>query len=186
MIRVRIVRRPHRVLDFDCEARATGYGDPNWVPQEVTAIAWSWIEDEEVVCRIRKGGAKRMLQAFRRVYLSADVLTGHNIRKFDLPLINAECIRHGLEPLERKLTQDTLRDIVRTHGMKRDQDNLGKFLRTEVGKTPMAWQDWQDAYNEKGWPMVRERVVNDVRQHKLMRLEMLDRGWLKPPRPWTP
>lgn len=175
-----------RILDFDCEARATGYGDPKWVPQEVTAIAWSWIGEERVACQLRSYGTRRMLERFRQAYEQADVVTGHNIRKYDLPLINAEMLRFDLGPLPAKLAQDTLREIVRTTGMKRDQDNLGKFFRTPVAKTPMSWQDWQDAYAAKGWEMVRERVVNDVLQHKLMREAMLARGWLKPPRIWTP
>ena len=180
------VARKLAILDFDCEARATGYGDPNWVPQEVTAIAWSWIGDERVACQLRSWGVRRMLERFRRAYEQADIVTGHNIRRFDLPLLNAEMLRFDFGPLPAKLAQDTLREIVRTKGMKRDQDNLGKLFRTDVDKTPMAWQDWQDAYSEKGWPMVKERVVNDVRQHKLMRDTMIEQGWLRAPRLWSP
>lgn len=174
-----------RILDFDIETRATGFGDPQWVPQEITAIAWSWVGDEKIQCRLRCNGARKMLAGFRRNYDGADVLVGHNIRKFDLPTLNAEYLRFGLEPLGPKMTQDTLRDIVRTKGMKRDQDNLAKFFG--VGeKLTLSWQDWQDAYNEKGWPQVRARVVSDVEQNKRMRVEMIGRGWLRPPRVWAP
>lgn len=175
-----------RVLDFDCEARATGYGDPNWVPQEVTAIAWSWIEDPRIPVRLRCNGARRMLERFQEAYAKADIVTGHNIRKFDLPLINAECVRFGLPPLSPKMTQDTLRDIVRTKGMKRDQSNLAKHFRLKVAKLALDWQDWQDAYAEKGWPDVRKRVVYDVAQHKLLRGAMIEEGWLKEGRMWSP
>ncbi len=184
MIRLKPGRRL-RILDFDCETRATGFGDPNWVPQEVTAIAWSWIGDDEVECRLRCHGYKRMLKAFVAAYAEADIVTGHNIRKFDLPTVNAELIRSGFSPLGAKMSQDTLRDIVRTKGMKRDQENLAKQFGLPVDKVTMGWHDWQVAYQEKGWPMVRERVVTDVVQHKLLRAEMIERGWLKHPRLWT-
>lgn len=178
--------RALRVLDFDIEARAIGYGDPDWVPQEITAIAWSWVGEEHVECVLRTAGVKRMLSRFVRAYADADVVTGHNIRRFDLPLLNAELLRNGLCALAAKQTQDTLREIVRTKGMKRDQDNLLKLFRIEEEKLPLSWQDWQSAYEEKGWPVIRERVIGDVRGHKLMRAEMLTRGWLKPARLWSP
>lgn len=168
------------------EARATGYGDPRWVPQEITAIAWSWVGDERVVCHLRCEGAPRMLARFRAAYEKATIVTGHNIRKYDLPLVNAEMLRFHLGPLPAKLTQDTLREIPRTTGMKRDQDNLGKFFRTDDQKYAMSWQDWQDAYAESGWAGVRTRVVTDVVQHKQIRAEMAVDGWLKPPRIWRP
>lgn len=175
-----------RILDFDCETRATGFGDPQWVPQEVTAVAWSWIGEDEVECHLRSKGAKKMMREFLKVYELADVVTGHNIRRFDLPTLNGECLRLGIATLGSKMTQDTLRDIVRTKGMKRDQDNLAKQFGLPVDKLTMGWHDWHVAYQEKGWPMVRERVVTDVVQHKLLRVAMLERGWLKPPRIWSP
>lgn len=182
-----VAGRPLRILDFDCETRATGFGDPNWVPQEVTAIAWSWIGEEEVRRRLRcRGGPRAMLRAFLRAYLEADVVSGHNIRRFDLPILNAECLRFNLPPLATKMTEDTLRDLVRTKGMKRDQDNLIKFFGFDEKKLAMSWQDWQDAYAEKGWPQVEARVVSDVRSHKLMRAEMIEREWLRAPRLWSP
>jgi len=174
------------ILDFDIEARATGYGDPRWVPQEITAIAWSWIGDERVVCHLRCNGAPRMLARFRAVYEKANIVTGHNIRKYDLPLVNAEMLRFGMTPLPATLTQDTLRQITRTTGMKRDQDNLGKLLNTETDKHAMSWQDWQDAYAESGWGGVRKRVVTDVVGHKQIRARMIEDGWIKPPVIWRP
>lgn len=174
------------MLDFDCEARATGYGDPEWVPQEVTCIAWSWVGATSVQTRIRRNGAAAMLRAFRALYDEADILIGHNIRRFDLPLLNAEMLRHGLPALTVKLTHDTLRDIVRTKGMKRDQENLGKLLGLPTEKQHMGWQDWQDAYREQGWEGIRSRAATDVQMHKEMWEDMRQRGWLKPPRVWRP
>ncbi len=40
------------ILDFDIETVAAGFGDPEWVPQKITCVAWSWIGDEQVESRI--------------------------------------------------------------------------------------------------------------------------------------
>src|SRR6187551_823836 len=40
--------RPLRILDFDVETVAAGFADPNWVPQKITCVAWSWIGEEKV------------------------------------------------------------------------------------------------------------------------------------------
>lgn len=175
-----------RILDFDIEARATGYGDPEWVPQECTCIAWSWVGDSTVETRVRLNGARRMLAAFRKLWDEADVVLGHNIRKYDCPVLSAEMLRHDLPPLTPKLSQDTLRDMVRTKGMKRDLENLGKQLGLSVDKQHMAWADWQEGYAEPGWAGIRSRAASDVLIHKELWQEMRRRGWLKGPRVWQP
>lgn len=127
-----------------------------------------------------------MLGRFRELYDEADMVLGHNIRKFDLPLLNAEMLRHELPALTAKLSQDTLRDLFRTKGMKRDQENLGKHLGIDTEKQHMAWQDWQDAYAEPEWAGIRSRAAVDVRMHKEMWADMRRQGWLRAPRVWRP
>jgi hypothetical protein len=174
------------ILDFDCESVATGFGDPQWVPQKVTAIAWSWFGDERIESRLRLAGAEKMLTAFLKAYNAAELIVGHYIRKHDLPLIDKECAELGLPPLAPKLVQDTHADLIRTKGMKRDQDNLAEFLELAEKKQTMNQRQWEAAYAERGWPQIRARAESDVRQNKLMREAMLERGWLKPPRIWRP
>jgi hypothetical protein len=70
--------------------------------------------------------------------------------------------------------------------MKRDQDNLAEFLELAEKKQTMNQRQWEAAYAERGWPQIRARAESDVRQNKLMREAMLERGWLKPPRIWRP
>jgi len=50
----------------------------------------------------------------------------------------------------------------------------------------LNWQDWQDAYDETGWPTIRERAESDVLMHKELREELLMLGYLKPVRVWSP
>lgn len=177
--------RPRRTLDFDIETRAAGFGDPNWVPQSVTAIAWSWVDEDEIHVRTLLQGFASMVDDFLAAHSEATMLTGHNLLRFDLPVLQADLLRQGYRPLPSKLVQDTIR-IVKTKGFKKGQDNLSTLVRSPEQKMPLNWQEWDDAYNEPGWPVVIERVVSDVRGHKLLRAEMLRRGWIKPAVRWAP
>lgn len=185
--------RPLRILDFDLETVAAGFDDPQWVPQKITCAAWSWIGSDEVESRIatseglfsRPERRRKMLEPLLEAIGEADMLTGHNILRFDLPILNAEVLRLGCNPLRPTLVQDTIR-IVKTRGFKKGQDNLSALTEVPVQKLALSWQEWQLAYEEKGWATVVERCESDVRGHKLMRQEMLERGWVREPVRWRP
>lgn len=186
--------RPIRILDFDIETMAAGFADPDWVPQKVTCIAWSWIGSDEVRVRTCGGSAglyeepnlrRDLLADFLADYERADIVTGHNLLRFDLPVLNADAMRLGLPPLGPKLVQDTMR-LPRGKGFKKGQDNLAGLLRTYERKLALDWQQWEDAYAEPGWPTVMDRARSDVIMHKEMRALLIERGWLKPAVVWHP
>ena len=185
--------RDLRILDFDLETIAAGFADPEWVPQKITCVAWSWIGSDEIESRIatseglfrRPERRRKMLVPLLEAIEAADMLTRHNILRFDLPVLNAECMRLDLPTLGEKLVQDTIR-FDKTKGFKKGQDNLEALLETPVPKLSLSWQDWQRAYEEKAWATVVERCKTDVQGHKFMRQAMLDRGWLKEPVKWRP
>lgn len=183
-----------RILDFDIETMAAGFADPEWVPQKVTCIAWSWVGSDDVrveTCGGSRGlyeapqRRRRLLQMFLADYAAADMVTGHNLIRFDLPVLNAECMRLGLRPLAPVRVQDTIR-ISRAKGFKKGLDNLAGLVQTYERKLAMDWQQWEDAYATPGWPVVQDRARSDVVMHKQLRAEMIERGWLKPPVWWRP
>jgi hypothetical protein len=112
-------------------------------------------------------------------------VTGHNIIRFDLPVVNAECLRLNLATLPALRVQDTMR-VPRSKGFKKGQDALGRLLNSQQEKLALDWQAWQDAYDEDGWATVKERAASDVRMHKEIRAEMVARGWLREPVVWRP
>lgn len=185
--------RELRILDFDIETIAAGFDDPQWVPQKITCVAWSWIGSDEIESRIatseglfrRPERRRKMLVPLLEAIDEADMLTGHNILRFDLPILEAECRRLNLPSLPEKRVQDTIR-LGKTKGFKKGQDNLSALTEVPIPKLALSWQDWQLAYEEKGWATVKERCESDVEGHKLLRQEMLDRGWLKEPVRWSP
>lgn len=180
------------ILDFDIETIAAGFADPEWVPQKITCIAWSWVGSNTVQSRVcgpsgifgKPRLRARMLSALLGEIRKADMLTGHNIERFDLPVINAEAMRLGLEPVRGVLVQDTIRTL-RSKGFKKGQDTLGRMYRTSSEKLALDWQAWQDSYDEPGWVTVRLRCESDVEGHKQLRARMLEEGHLRAPRRWS-
>ena len=186
-----------RVLDFDCEARPLSWIGGDYVSKEVTAIACSFIGDARVYCWLLGDPSHRVppdlqlatiLEAFTQFYNQADVLTGHYIRAYDLPLLNGAMAEAGLPPLGPKLTIDTKSDLARLHGVSKSQESLAAMLGVQAPKVHMTQGDWRAAnrLTIDGLAKTRERVVGDVRQHKQLYAELSARGMLRPPKRWAP
>lgn len=182
-----------RILDFDIETRAAGYADPAWVPDDVTCYAWSWLDDDHVECCVSGPDAcfgsyskqREWLKPLRDKLCEADIVTGHNVLRFDLRVLNANFMRFGLPSLPPLRVIDTMR-IPKTKGFKKGQDNIGVLLGIELHKLPLNHQEWDQAYREKGWPVVKDRCAGDVMQHKLILAAMRERGWVSGPHTWRP
>lgn len=184
--------RPRRILDFDVETVAAGFADPQWVPNRITAIAWSWVGEDKVEVRTILDytsdlvdflndfflGCAPMMEDFVEVFNQADVVTGHNIRRFDLGVMNAELMRLGLPLLGKKPTIDTMA-LKPAKGFKRGQDVMAEVFDVPTEKKSMNWGQWQTAYATPGWNEIKERVAGDVVQHKLLLARLLDLGYLR-------
>lgn len=180
-----------KILDFDIETVAAGFADPDWVPQKITCVAWSWIGEDKVESRIcgpegifgKPQARAEMLAPLLEAIGQANMLTGHNIARFDLPIINAEAMRLKLEPITEHYVHDTMR-LIKSKGFKKGQDNLGGLFDTPNKKLALDWQAWQDAYDEPGWPTIRERCESDVLMHKQLREALIEAGYTKKARTW--
>lgn len=186
---MKIWTEPKRILDFDVETVAAGFADPQWVPNRITAVAWSWLGEDKVEVRTIVDyadtheafleafflGCKPMLEELTFELALADVWTGHNIGRFDIGVMNAELMRLGLPRLAVTETIDTMR-LKSSKGFKKGQDVMAEVFDVPAEKKPMNWAQWQKAYATPGWPEIRERVAGDVVQHKLLlaRLTELD------------
>jgi DNA polymerase elongation subunit (family B) len=128
-----------------------------------------------------------MLEAFREVYEDADVVTGHYIRGFDLPLLQGSMMRLGLPLLGPKLAQDTKNDLVAAQGISKSQENLGAMYELEHPKVGMNTSLWAkgNMLLPEGIEATVKRVMGDVDQHIELRREMLYHGHLGAPRLYT-
>jgi hypothetical protein len=179
-----------RILDFDSECRPMTYSE--WrAESQITGIAWSWVGEDAVECRLLEqnlGNEWAMLDEFIDVYNQADIVTGHYIRKHDLPLINDHCMRLGFPPLKPVMVSDTMGDLTSVKGLGKSQQNLSETFGLAAEKHSMSGAAWRVAndLSPAGLEGTRTRVVADVVQNKQLRQELIDRGLLKSPRLWRP
>lgn len=190
-------KQRQRVLDFDVECRPIAWYGGDWVTKQPTAIAWKFVGERGAVQCAQIGESfdarnvldeeRAMLAAFIEAYDAADIVTGHYIRGFDLPLLNGALMRLGLPLLGAKLTHDTKGDLARGQGLSKSQENLGAMFELAHPKVPMNTARWAEGNMllPEGLEATRKRVVGDVRQHIELRAAMLERGLLGPPQPWS-
>lgn len=188
-----------RVLDFDIENRPLSYLGQDWTSAEVTAIAWSWYGSEDIETLLltadgryvdnhgKKRSARDAFALFAAVLASADIITGHYIRKHDLPVLNAAMMENDLPPLPALRVSDTQQDLIRRKDLSASQENLAALLGLPEPKHHMTQTEWREAnrlFSDAKLGLTRRRVVGDVVQHKALRAELVRRKLLRPPRAW--
>jgi hypothetical protein len=177
-----------RILDFDIENRPLSYLGSDFTTSDITAIAWKFIGErgKPTVVLLGRETQREMLEAFNEAYAAASMVTGHYIRKHDLPIINGALMEHGLPLLGDKLTQDTKLDLVKRSGISASQESLGGMLGIKAPKVSMDQTKWRAAnrLEPAGLLYAEKRCAGDVRQHIAMRAELLRRGMLRQPSVW--
>ena len=180
-----------RILDFDIENRPLSYLGGDFTTSEITAIAACWVgQPKSMTCwLLGRDDPGDMLKGFREAYDSADMVTGHYIRMHDLPKINGAMIERGRPPLAEKLTCDTKLDLLRHGGeISASQENLCAMLGLVAPKVKMNTVMWREAnrLTPKGLKLTAQRAMGDVIQHMALRLALVERNLLKPPKVWRP
>lgn len=190
--------RRARILDFDIENRPLSYWQPDKPTAEITAIASCWADDlasmEVLLLGPSDDGPASLLERFVARYNEADMVTGHYIRRHDLPIINGALYELGMTLLSVKLTCDTKLDMFKKADVPATQEYLLEALdvRDQYGnpfrKVHLSQHDWREAnrLTEEGLRKTAERVKSDVYGHMALRTEMLRRGMLRSPSVWNP
>lgn len=190
--------RKFTVLDFDCECRPLAWFGGDFVTKQPTAIAWkvigsrgrpsvAVIGESDRSSRVLEEEAV-MLESFRAAYDAADMVTGHFIVGFDLPLVNGAMIRLGLPPLQPKLAEDTKLDLHRAQGISKSMENLSAMFEAKTQKYGMDTAKWARANMllPDGIELAKRRVTTDVIEHIELRNTLVERGLLRAPRRWSP
>lgn len=185
-----------RILDFDIENRPSSYWYDGQATAEVTAIAACWVgkprsmkvwllrpaitnaEHQELM--------SEMLLGFKAMYDQADMVTGHYIRRHDLPIINAGLVEWNLPTLDQKMTQDTKLDLLKFSDIPKTQENLSDLMALAEKKLHMKQSMWREAnrLTVEGLEATDKRVRGDVRQHMRLRQALLERNLLGSPKAW--
>jgi hypothetical protein len=201
MIQATFRTRRTRALCFDLESRPNAFWYDGATTAEITAFGWKWSDEGQVRTMLLQADGSFVTDdgtdvegevAYQRFALaleSADVVYGHNIRGFDLPLLNAGLLRRQLRPLEPLRTTDTLKDLPKRKDMSASLENLAVMygLDDDGGKKHMAIMDWEKAnrLQPDGMLLARERVASDVLLQERLRDRLLDLGILREPKMWT-
>jgi hypothetical protein len=187
-----------RVLDLDIENRPLTYWVPDRPTAEITAIASMWVDEPDTMQVLlltpEMEGPGDLLRAFVERYNQADLVTGHYIRKHDLPIINGALYELNMPLLGPKLTCDTKLDMMKKADLPATQEFLLDTLGvTDVYGRPlrkfhMSQTDWREAnrLTPEGLRKTAERVSSDVFAHARLRARMLELGMLRPPSVWDP
>lgn len=81
----------------------------------ILCIAWKWHGEKKTHAiqltkkEAIKGDDKRLLKEFSKVLEKADYYVGHNLDSFDVKMVNAGLVKHGLAPIPPSQSIDTLK-----------------------------------------------------------------------------
>lgn len=183
-------RREVKILDFDIENRPLTY----WADRpsaEITAIASAWSAEPVTTWQVfllGRDDPRDALIEFKARYDEADMVTGHYIRRHDLPIINGAMMEFGLPQLGPKLTCDTRLDMRKKGDIPATQEYLAEALGVPSDKYHMTQVAWREAnrLTPKGLELTRMRVIKDVAQHMMLRNRMLELNLLTAPKVWKP
>lgn len=193
--------RKLRTLDFDFESKPLWfwYEKPTAV---LTSLSYMEIDGLEPLhdtlqTEIATLGSRdeygSWLLHVAHLFESYDILTGHNIDRFDLPLLQAQLLRLGEATLKPMLTQDTMR-LPKRRDMSASQESLINYhdlkptcpIGMPIYKDHLSIPEWEDA--AMGWndAVLIERPQSDVHGHAHLRAVLIEKGYLAPPRMWRP
>ena len=127
---------------------------------KIICICYKW-QYEDVVHSLtwdKKQDDKAMLHKFVKVLGEADEAIGHNIDRFDIPIIRTRCIKQDVLMFPTYRTLDTLKKA--KHYFRFEANNLnyiGEFLK--VGqKTPTTHELWEKVIYNKDKNALAEMV----------------------------
>jgi hypothetical protein len=189
-----------RILGWDLENRPSAYWYEGETTSQITAFGWKWTDEPDVHTLLLLRDGRFLFDGERRVSDSraygmfvgcldeAGLVFGHNIRRHDLPMLNAGLLRRQMRPLRALQTSDTLKDYPRRGGMSASLENLAAMYGLDGEKKTMRQADWELANQlvPAGVELARERVVSDVLLQEQLRSKLLELGLLKTPRTWFP
>lgn len=182
-----------KILDFDMETRKVGFHNggrfkPDGCEPVVLAASWHG-EDAVNVWSLsttwKEKDLRKLLEGFVELFNEADIVTGHYISKFDLPIINGSLLEFGYEPLDKKLMVDTKTDLVMTAGLSQSQENLSSLKQLDSSKFHMNDNMWRSLcrLTPEGLELARTRVTTDIAQHKELYSAL--QPWLGSPKHWA-
>lgn len=152
----------------------------------IMTASWKWLDGESIYSQPSNltdiGDDKGLCQNLRVVLHEADIVIAHNARKFDIPLFNARCLYHEIEPPSPYKIIDTL-EVARKK-FKFDSnslENLARVLKCKPkgGHTKYpGFTLWKECLqgNLDAWAEMEKYNADDVTTLEQIYLKM--RPWM--------
>ncbi len=173
-----------RILCWDIENKPGTYGPGDYTHPKVTAIAAQFLDEDRVFSwcfeRDKPGRMSDDMDQFRSMWVEADAVMGHNIRRHDMRITNGMFVAAGKPPLPERVKIDTYADAIKTAGFSRSLENLCARWDCPIEKIWMPEHVWEQAYDgiPEAVERMRVRCETDVAMnlwlfHELRRRQLL-------------
>lgn len=134
---------------------------------ELLSVAWQWQGEKTVHCATRQGEAtdKNLMLQIRELFHEADLVIGHNVKKFDRRKCNTRFLKYRINPPSPYKMVDTL-EICKTHFAlpSNKLDDVCEFLG--IGKklkhTGLDMWDGCQANEPASWSLMKRYNKHDV------------------------
>jgi len=108
-------------------------------------------------------------ERFKALVESADAVTGHNILKHDIPILNGYAERNGVEPIKWPHVIDTLKERRKKNlkGVPGSQEFLADASGADEKKMHVGIHTWElaAAGEPKAMKIALDRCISDVKSH---------------------
>ena len=126
---------------------STGFIVKDWY---MLSFAAKWLDKNKVYYKDTRDTHENDLEVAKfahKLINEADIIVGHNSDKFDLKKLNTRFLKHGLKPLGKKQTFDTLKIAKKHFAITSNKlDYIAKFLDIE-GKRKSKKYSQQEMWN---------------------------------------
>lgn len=156
-------------------------------PRQIISIAWKWLGDGHVkvlslpsfpgYAKDRKDN-KALMQEIHGLFSKADIVVGHNVKRFDDRRSNTDFIKHGLKPPPPHAQVDTLEFARFKFDFNSNRlDDLGAFLGVGRKVKHPGFEMWEGclAGDRQWWSLMEQYNIGDI--------VLLEKVYLKM-RPW--
>ena len=179
---MRFSHKAGRVLDFDCENGPGFFWYDGNTTSMLHTVSAAYVDEGRVQTWTTKWSPTKGLYVedltrFRKMVESAGAVTGHNIIKHDIPLLNSHFDRLDQPRIRWPHVIDTMKLITKGMGMSRSQENLLSMYHLEREKMTVPLAIWEKAWRgaKKESAIVVERCETDVLGHIALYRKLQDR-----------